>query len=117
MTTEGSGISIRWKVAIVVAFAAVIIIGMIRGGPFTLPQQSDPKQRQAEAPPKRVFSDSDKAFAQRLIQANGYDCTTVENMRDYLLGGGFVIKCFGRRGQEYWFNIEDQGGKWFVEYK
>lgn len=76
--------------------------------------ESTKTERKTEA---RIFTDNDKAFAQSLIQAHRYDCTTVENMRDYILGGGFVVKCRGGRGQDYWFNVEDRGGQWFVEYK
>ncbi len=84
---------------------------------FAFVAQSPESTKTQNSKEARIFTDNDKAFAQRLIQAHRYDCATVENMRDYLLGGGFVVKCRGSREQEYWFNIEDRGGQWFVEYK
>src|SRR5262249_40570141 len=63
------------------------------------------------------FTAEDKQRMQLLITANRFDCASVVKMRDMIFGGGFVVECIGSRGQDYAFNVADEGGRWVVTYK
>jgi len=66
----------------------------------------------------REFSQSDSDRMTALIQLHGFSCKKAVSMRDMIFGGGFVVKCDGVvPDMQYWFNIEDHGGKWTVEAK
>ena len=85
-------------------FVAFIVVAII-GGP-------------AKKPPARVFTQANLDHMQRVILNKGYACIKPVSMRDMMFGGGFVVKCEGRSPDTlYWFNVEDQGGKWMVEPK
>lgn len=80
---------------------------------------SDPKPTSEPATTAQgAFTQENLDYAQMVIRARGFDCTKPIQMRDMLFGGGFVVKCEGRSPNTlYWFNIEDQGGKWIVKAK
>lgn len=50
-----------------------------------------------------------------LVRAHGYSCKTPISARNMLVSTGFVLHCRGDRpNAEYWFDIEDRGGKLLV---
>ena len=49
-----------------------------------------------------------------MIQAQGYDCKTVDAMCPYTFSEGFTVYCNNLR---YVFEIENHGGKWSVSVK
>lgn len=59
------------------------------------------------------FTPEQQAEAQRLIQAHGYLCDSVASIRDGF-ASGLVVKCLASGNREYWFDLEDHGGKWTV---
>jgi hypothetical protein len=58
------------------------------------------------------FSAAEIEEARLIITSHGYDCQVVDYMRTYIAGGGWIVVCNGYR---YRFNIEDRGGRWWVE--
>jgi hypothetical protein len=68
-------------------------------------------------PDPNRFTQADLAAMELLITSRGFSCRKATRMRDMLFGGGFVVHCDDRPGVEYWFNVEDHGGKWTVESK
>jgi hypothetical protein len=91
----------------------------IAGAPASLEPAAPPvASRPTEArPDPNRFTQSDLTAMELLITSRGFSCRKATRMRDMLFGGGFVVHCDDRPGVEYWFNVEDHGGKWTVESK
>src|SRR6266446_8651284 len=73
---------------------------------------------EARPDPSDRFTQSDLTAMELLITSRGFSCRKAIAMRDMLFGGGFVVKCDTPvPDRQYWFNVEDHGGKWTVEAK
>jgi hypothetical protein len=99
--------------AVVVIFAAIGLA--FQNMPSHSPTGNNPQQKAVSLPQptkQPEFSAAQIEEARLIITSHGYDCQVVDYMRTYIAGGGWIVVCNGYR---YRFNIEDRGGRWWVE--
>jgi hypothetical protein len=93
-----------------------IYVAVTPAPPRSVVPHEKSRSEDAKPDPNR-FTQSDLAAMELLITSRGFSCRKATRMRDMLFGGGFVVHCDDRPGVEYWFNVENHGGKWTVESK
>lgn len=54
--------------------------------------------------------------ATAIIQAHGFSCANATEMRPGFVSG-LKVTCTGFNGREYHYGVEDQGGRWKVEFR
>ena len=94
----------------------IIAIGLVLKVTVADPPDLSPghAEREAEAERNRSSTPAQRAAAQQLINAFGYDCGDVDVMVPFLVSEGWTVWCNQMR---YQFEIANHGGKWSVSAK